>query len=57
MTNSTDVSDMKMTRFGYRVDLIRERHVYMNVGIVGIQFASLSFYLFMCLYLIKLQFH
>ena len=26
MTNSTDVSDMKMTRFGYRVDLIRERH-------------------------------
>ena len=22
MTNSTDVSDMKMTRFGYRVDLI-----------------------------------
>ena len=27
MMNSTDVSDMKMTRFGYRVDLIRERHV------------------------------
>ena len=27
MTNSTDVSDMKMTRFGYRVDLIRDRHV------------------------------
>ena len=27
MTNSTDVSEMKMTRFGYRVDLIRERHV------------------------------
>ena len=27
MTNLTDVSDMKMTRFGYRVDLIRERHV------------------------------
>ena len=27
MTNSTDVSDMKMTRFGYRVDLIRGRHV------------------------------
>ena len=27
MTNSTDVSDVKMTRFGYRVDLIRERHV------------------------------
>ena len=27
MTNSTDVSDMKMTRFGYRVDLIRERYV------------------------------
>ena len=27
MTYSTDVSDMKMTRFGYRVDLIRERHV------------------------------
>ena len=27
MTNSTDVSDVKMTSFGYRVDLIRERHV------------------------------
>ena len=27
MANSTDVSDVKMTRFGYRVDLIRERHV------------------------------
>ena len=27
MTNSMDVSDMKMTRFGYRVDLIRKRHV------------------------------
>ena len=27
MANSTDVSDAKMTRFGYRVDLIRERHV------------------------------
>ena len=27
MMNLTDVSDMKMTRFGYRVDLIRERHV------------------------------
>jgi hypothetical protein len=27
MTNSTNVSDVKMTRFGYRVDLIRERHV------------------------------
>ena len=27
MTNSTDVSNVKMTRFGYRVDLIRERHV------------------------------
>ena len=27
MTNSTDVSDVKMTRFGYRVNLIRERHV------------------------------
>ena len=27
MTNSTDVSDMKMTRLGYRVYLIRERHV------------------------------
>ena len=27
MTNSTDVSDMEMTRFGQRVDLIRERHV------------------------------
>ena len=27
MTNSADVSDVKMTRFGYRVDLIRERHI------------------------------
>ena len=27
MTNSTDISDVKMSRFGYRVDLIRERHV------------------------------
>ena len=27
MTNSTNVSDVKMTRFGHRVDLIRERHV------------------------------
>ena len=27
MMNSTDVSDEKMTRFLYRVDLIRERHV------------------------------
>ena len=27
MTNSKDVSDMKMTRFEYRVDLIRERDV------------------------------
>ena len=27
MTNSTDDSDMKTTRFRYRVDLIRERHV------------------------------
>ena len=27
MTNSTDVSDVKMTRFGNRVDLFRERHV------------------------------
>ena len=27
MTNSTDVSDVKMTRYGYRFDLIRERHV------------------------------
>ena len=26
MTNSTDVSDVKMTRFGNRVDLFRERH-------------------------------
>ena len=25
--NSMDVSDVKMTRFGYRVDLIRERNV------------------------------
>ena len=27
MANSTDVSDMKMTRFGHRVDLISERYV------------------------------
>ena len=27
MTNSTDVLDMNMTRFGYRVDLIREKHI------------------------------
>ena len=27
MTNSTDVSDVKMTRFGNRVYLFRERHV------------------------------
>ena len=27
MTNSTNVSDVEMTRFGQRVDLIRERHV------------------------------
>ena len=27
MTNLTDVSDVEMTRFGQRVDLIRERHV------------------------------
>ena len=27
MTKSTDVSDVKMTRFGNRVDLFRERHV------------------------------
>ena len=27
MTNLMDVLDMKMTKFGYRVDLIRERHV------------------------------
>ena len=27
MTDSTDVSDVKMTRFGNRVDLIRKRHV------------------------------
>ena len=26
MMNSTNVSDVKMTRFGYRVDLIREKH-------------------------------
>ena len=26
MTNWTDVSDVEMTRFGNRVDLIRERH-------------------------------
>ena len=27
MTNSTDVSDVEMTRFGYRFDMIGERHV------------------------------
>ena len=27
MTNSTNVLDVKITRCGYRVDLIRERHV------------------------------
>ena len=27
MANSTDVSNVKMARFGYRVDLIREGHV------------------------------
>ena len=27
MTNSTDVSDVTMTRFGYRVVLIRERYL------------------------------
>ena len=27
MTNTTDVSDVEMIRFGQRVDLIRERHV------------------------------
>ena len=27
MTNSTDVSDVEMTRFGQRVDMIEERHV------------------------------
>ena len=27
MANSTDVSNVKMTRFGYRVYLIREGHV------------------------------
>ena len=26
MTNSTDVSGVEMTRFGQRVDLIKERH-------------------------------
>ena len=26
MANSTDVSDIKLARFGYRVDLIRKRH-------------------------------
>ena len=31
MTNSTGVSDIKMTRFGYRVDLIRGRHVRVKV--------------------------
>ena len=31
MTNSTDVRDVKMTRFGYRFDLIRERHVRVRV--------------------------
>ena len=32
MTNSTDVSDVEMTRFGQRVDLIRERHVRVKDG-------------------------
>ena len=27
MANSTDVSDVEMTRFGCRVDMIGERHV------------------------------
>ena len=27
MRNSMDISDVKITRFGHRVDLIRERHV------------------------------
>ena len=27
MKNFTDVSDVKITKFGYRVDLIREKHV------------------------------
>ena len=27
MTNSTDVSGVEKTRFGQRVDLIRERHI------------------------------
>ena len=26
MTNSTDVSDVERTRFGQRVDLIKEKH-------------------------------
>ena len=30
MTNSTNVLDVEITRFGYRVDLIRERHVKMK---------------------------
>ena len=32
MTNSTDVMDMKITRFGYRVDLIRERNIRVKDG-------------------------
>ena len=31
MTNSTYVSDVEMTRFEYRVDLIREKHVRVEV--------------------------
>ena len=27
MTNSTDVSDVEMTKYGQKVDVIRERHV------------------------------
>ena len=27
MTNSTDVSDVEMTRFGQRVNLFRERYI------------------------------
>ena len=32
MTNSTDVTNVKMTRFKYRVDLIKEIHVTVKVG-------------------------
>ena len=35
MTDSTDVSDVKMTRFGYRVYLFRKRHVRLT-GVISL---------------------